>query len=432
MLNNNSSNKNINKNKILTINTNFVKNLIGLTVFVDKISPVVKKYDRKIENKLNKVTVDLVNITKEHYKQKIEEIEKSIKNTKDIKKKLKLEVKINNLKKKLKLGFKGLYKPFKIVISESIMTPALQASLLFKSSFVMLISYFDFLIGDLVGNYHKKYPNKLLNADIKINLKDLVELENIDEAISFVINNEVDTLLRQSLEEKKKYLKDKLNLDINEEIINWDFVNEAVNIRNIIVHNNSRVNKQYLRNIKKLKDTNISLKENEEIKITKDYFYKILYELYITGIILIQTCWRYWDKNSIEEADNILKGDLNYLIVNNQFEFAEKLGLFSKKCKLFNEKNRLDLEFLYCQSLKSQNKKDKLEEEIKNNIDVSSLRPKNILKLSGLKNDAKLFYSNLKSAIVVDGVKKDYIMKNFFFKEICEDRDFLKNINAEF
>ncbi len=302
-----------------------------------------------------------------------------------------------------------------------------QSELLYKSSFVMLISYFDFLIADLVHYYYQKYPGSLTGRDIGIKLAELRMFDDLDDAIEFVLDKEIDSILYGNLESQKNYFKNILKIDLNDEAINWSKINEAIERRNIIVHNKSLVNRRYLKNV----DPSLlirgkkSLKEGDTVGVNERYFSDVIDEIFIAGSILIQLCWRKWSKDSIEDADGTLVQDIYDSLSKSKWALAERLGIFSRRCDVSSSEVRLYLDINYCQSLKWQNKKVTLAQELKK-FDVSTLSPLYLLAIAALKSDRKSFYRHLKKAIIVH---KDRLDRQAFtewplFREMRADPNY--------
>lgn len=390
---------------------NFKINLEGLRVFINNLSPVAKEYDKTLTEKISKICEELLKITGVS-ENKLKEI--------------KLE------KKKFKLTKKQLLQILKTSKALPKSTPV-NVKLLHKSAFVMLISYFDFLISDLIHYFYKRYPESLSGKELSIKLNELILCDHLTEAIDYIVNKEVDSVLYDNFEKQKTYFKDYLKINIKENIIHWDIINEAIERRNIIVHNNSKINKRYLKSVdlsvipKKTK----GLKEGNKIGINEDYFTIVFDEILIAGIILFQSCWRKWRKDDIDSVDYLLIKDMYDALSQEKWTVAERLGLFAKECKVSSERNRLLLSINYCQSLKWQNKKKDLEKELEK-FDTSTISPKYILALCALKSDRNNFYKNIEGAIIVDKMEKDDFMEWPLFRELRKEPDFEERIKSAF
>lgn len=311
--------------------------------------------------------------------------------------------------------------------------PPYNVELLYKSAFVMVISYFDFFLSDLIHFYYQTYPKSLSGKELSLTLSELELCSDIPEATDFIINKEVENVTYKSLDDQIRYFENNLGIDCKKSIIGWARIKEAMERRNLIVHNNSKINRRYLKNVdfsvipEKTKDP----KEGDEISIEEDYFMTVLHEILVAGVILVQCCWRKWKKDDIDPADTILISSLYDALSKEEWAVAERLGLFSKECDVYNEKSRLYLNINYWQSLKWQNKKEQLEIEL-NKFDASGLSPKYKLAIYALKSDSKNFYKNIKKAIISDDQTKDDFMEWPLYREFRKDPDYEKKIEEAF
>lgn len=389
----------------------FSQNMRGLSAFVGNVAPIVIKYDKRAVKRMEKVA---------------KRIDKIISKGKDTSAENKREETTVKLSKE----------QFDEVIRAASELPRIslgQAELLYKSSFVMLISYFDFLISDLIHCYYRMYPESLSGKDLGIPLNELKLCDDISEAIDIIVNKKADAVSYGNLESQKEFLERDLKIDTKENIVNWAMINEGVERRNIIVHNNSRINRRYLGNVdlSLVPERRKEMKEGEEIVISEKYFARLYEEILITGIILVQCCWRKWRKDDIDNADNRLISAIYNALVEERWSVTERLGFFSKECEVYSTANRLYLDINYCQSLKWQDKKNELEKELKK-FDVSSLSPKYLLALAALKSNREGFYRNFEKAITVDEMKEIDFMEWPLFREIRKDADYEEKIKSAF
>jgi hypothetical protein len=146
---------------------------------------------------------------------------------------------------------------------------------------------------------------------------------------------------------------------------------------------------------------------------------------------LLQCCWRKWEKDDTSDADSRLNLDSYDALLKENWIRAERLGLFSKECKVANQAFRLALDVNYCQSLKWQGKKNELEEELKK-FDISALNPQFALALYALRSDHDGFYKNVEHAITVDKMRETDFMKWPLFRELRKDPDYEARIKTVF
>jgi hypothetical protein len=394
------------------IHNSFKGNLESLEVFVNSVAPVAEKHDEATREKLVKFANGI---------RKIFGAEKD---------------KLN--KKRRKQLIEGMTEEqANQLIQLAADLPRLtlpQAQLLYRSSFVMLMSYFDFLLSDLIHYFYRKYPEDLSGKNLSLTLSELRHLGDMDTAVDFIINKEIDNILYDKLEKQKLYFRDTLKVDTKDDIINWNKIVEAMERRHIVVHNDCKINRRYLSNVdlsvipEPIKD----VKEGTEVRITAPYFRGIFEEVCVSGVVLLQVCWRKWEKDDTKNADNALINlDIYDALIKENWTCAERLGLFAKGCAVADQASHLILDVNYCQSLKWQGKKDKLEKELVK-FDVSALRPKFALALYALKSDSDGFYRNIENAIIVDKMAKKDFMEWPLFRELREAPTYGDKIDAAF
>lgn len=306
--------------------------------------------------------------------------------------------------------------------------------LLYKSSFVLLMSHFDFLFSDLIRYFHRKYPENLSEKEFSFTFNELKQFDSVSDVLDFAINKEVEKILYANLAEQKKYFKSHMKVDLKEKIIDWGRITEAVERRNIIVHNNGMVNKRYLKNADLSaipSEAKQQLKEGAKITVDKDYLDSVFNEIFSAGVILIQSCWRKWDGDSVNGADLALIAIVYEALSKEKWQVAERLGCFGKECEAHNERNHLYLAVNYCQSLKWQGKNDELSKELEQ-FDPTSLRPIYLLAYYTLKSDIDNFFKYVKDAINVDNMGINSFFEWPLFREFRQNPNFMKTIKKSF
>lgn len=199
------------------------------------------------------------------------------------------------------------------------------------------------------------------------------------------------------------------------------------------MHNNSKINRRYLKSVdlSTIHEKTKNLKEGKKIGINEDYFTNIFDEIFIAGIILIQNCWRKWKDDDIDNADSYLIRNMYDALCQEKWIVAERLGLFAKECKVFCESNRLYFDINYCQSLKWQNKKDELAKEL-DKFDILILSPIYKLALYALKSDKNNFYKSVEGAIIIDKMEENNFMEWPLFREFRKDSGYKERIKNIF
>lgn len=395
----------------------FIINLDSIRVFVTNVEPVVIEYDKSISKKLSGVRRDITKIITQGRKVTANGIKTA-------------ELKIPT-KKAERVAIKIMR-----LLMDYDKLPRInvaQVGLLYKSSFVMLISFLDNIIHDMIHCYYRMYPEALSETDLSINLSELKLCADRDEAIDIIVNKKVDSVMYGNLRSQRLYLKNNLGIDVGEEIIDWDVVNEAVERRNIIIHNNSIINRRYLGsvNYSVLPEKRGEIREGKQLGITAQYFKKVSDEILITGVVLVQKCWRKWMKDDIKNADSDLIRATNRLLLRGEWNVVERIGTFSKDVKVYDAASRHLLDINYCESLKWQGKETELGVEL-NKFDESNLRPRFLVTLSALKGDKEGFYKNMEKAVAIGDIIQQEFDEWTLFRELRKDNEYDERIKEAF
>lgn len=300
-----------------------------------------------------------------------------------------------------------------------------QGYLLWKSNFVLLISAFEYLFADIISFYYKFYPNSALDKTVEVDLSELKNCSTIEEYIDIVISNKVESLLYKSIEKQLDFIEKDIKLDLERDLIDWDIIKEATLRRHLIVHNDCRINKRYIKEVNLSKVTDLSeLKEGEDIVITPDYFDRVYQEVFLAGNLIIQNSFRKWLRK-YEQIANIELIDLTFDgAAEKEYIIAEKIGKYGKRHNSFNNDFHFRINMNYCLALKGQGKKEELEKEIKQ-IDISNLSPIFVVAFHALQDDKINTLKHLQNAKTVDKLEWSFIEEWPLFEGLRKDKDFM-------
>lgn len=204
-----------------------------------------------------------------------------------------------------------------------------------ESLFVSLISQFDAYFNTLLRVLFELRPEYINNSERNLTFSELIELESIERAREYIIEKEVESVLRKSHTDHFDYLENKLNMPLRKNLPVWPKFIEITERRNLFVHCDGKVSSQYLRVCKKNKVDVKDIELNQRLSIDPDYFnltYNCLFEL---AVKLTHTLWRKLLKEDIKNADKHLNDICFELLNNRQFELADNLLCFACNQKDF-------------------------------------------------------------------------------------------------
>jgi len=305
----------------------------------------------------------------------------------------------------------------------------LHRGLLLKSSFMMMIATFDFLLSDILHCYYDSYL-EALNEDMVLPLGELRKCTDINEAIHMLMDQKIETVLFKNLSRQILFFENELKINTARAIISWDMINEAYQRRNIFAHNNGIVNARYLRSVAGLPAVK-GIKLGERLGVNWDYFFQVYWEILAGGIVLAQNCWRKWYKEDSSDADSVLVDCINRELLRQAVVPTTRLCLYSREIETSSKETKYDLDALFCQLLKIVGLKEKLTQEIRKLEKVASGN-KQLADIAALKDDKEAFYEHIKSAAKNKEIYKSDFGLIAIYQDFYNDEDFKKKLDEIF
>lgn len=204
------------------------------------------------------------------------------------------------------------------------------ASIAFKviprSLFVSLISQFDAYLGNLIKKIYELFPEKLNECEKNLTYSQLIEFRSIDEAKDYIVEREVESVLRESHTYHFEWLEKKLSTTLRKDLPIWSTFIEVTERRNLFVHNDGHVSNQYLTVCKKNKvHLPKELKTGDILHVDAEYFQKAYECIFELSVKLNQVIWRVLIANDLKNADDGLNEICYDLIQKEKFGLADIL-----------------------------------------------------------------------------------------------------------
>jgi hypothetical protein len=220
-------------------------------------------------------------------------------------------------------------------------TSALASKIIPESLFVSLISQYDAFLTRLLRAIYEIKPDVLNGSERNLTFSQLVEMETIENAREFIIDKEIDTVLRKSHSEQFDYLEKLIGMKLRENLPIWQTFIEITERRNLLVHCDGVVSNQYLKNCIEHKYKIDNVKVGDRLGAEPKYFssaYKCLYEI---ATKLTHTIWRKYLITDLKAADGELNDVCFHLINSKSFELADILLEFGcAQKKHFNDSSK--------------------------------------------------------------------------------------------
>ncbi|HYT46251.1 MAG TPA: hypothetical protein VEP90_28235, partial [Methylomirabilota bacterium] len=211
------------------------------------------------------------------------------------------------------------------------------SKLVLRSFIISLISQYDAFLGRLVRALFLIQPDSLNISERNITFAQLQTFESVEDAREYIIEKEIETVLRKSHFEQFDWLEKKFDIKLHEGLNIWQTFIEVTERRNLFVHNSGIVTGQYL-NVCKMH--NVELDEDihigVELEATPDYFKKAYECIFEIGVKLAQVLWRKVEPADRERADKNLNNICYELLVEERFRLACILLDFATDLKRYS------------------------------------------------------------------------------------------------
>lgn len=197
-----------------------------------------------------------------------------------------------------------------------------------------LISSYDAFLAQLTHLMFSMRPEMISSSEKNISFKDLVDLGSIPAARNYIIEKEVETLLRQSHHAQFQYLEGKLNIPLTKDLAIWPAFIEICERRNLFTHTNGVVSSQYLRVCSEYKVNLDAVAVGDQLTISLEYLQAATQIISELGLKLIQVIWRKLNPEETAEAAADLNHRAYELLIHRRYELARvmlEFGLSQKK-----------------------------------------------------------------------------------------------------
>lgn len=195
-----------------------------------------------------------------------------------------------------------------------------------RTFIVSLVSQYDAFLGRLLKIFFLKKPELLNVSERTLTLSQLLTFDSIDMAKEYVLEKEIESVLRQSHSEQFDWMERKFQIELRKDLDIWPIFIELTERRNLFVHTNGVVSSQYISVCSKhnvaLKPT---IKSGKQLGVPSDYFEKAYECIFEIGVKLAHVLWRKLLPLEREKADNMLNFECYKLLVEGRYGLACKL-----------------------------------------------------------------------------------------------------------
>jgi hypothetical protein len=168
-----------------------------------------------------------------------------------------------------------------------------------QSLFYNLFSTLDAFTGELLVYILSRKNEYLLKSNKSITVKDI--LDNKDSIIDYLIEEEIDSIRRESYVKQFDKLAGIFSVELNK-FNNWSSFVEITQRRNIMMHCDGKISQQYLQ-ICTQHGTPVEVKPGDQLDVDSEYLEKSIEVITEVIFKLGQTLWRKSFPNEIEHAN---------------------------------------------------------------------------------------------------------------------------------
>ena len=289
---------------------------------------------------------------------------------------------------------------------------------------------FEVLLSDILHLFYVYFPGALESEEKNYSLKDLRSFKSMDEFFNHVIENRVDTFLRQSLTDWARFFQQR-KIDMTKFAPSWEDFAEYFQRRHVIVHNGGRVSRQYLERVAAswLEQHAEETRLGNVLTVSSDYLDGAFNSFELVGSLLSQECWKRFLPKEREDRDSTLCHHQYECLVEARWNVAEALGSWSISEGDMTSKGALITRINRWLSIKRQGRWSEIESEVLG-FDYSILDPRYIAAIQALTGNNDLFFSVLPKA----GISEDDLRSWPILEEMRQDprfEDFIEKAKTE-
>ncbi len=200
----------------------------------------------------------------------------------------------------------------------------LTLSILPRSFVVSLVTLFDAFMARLIRALYYTKPELLSGAEHSLSFAQLLELNSIDVAKEYVLEREIERLLRMSYAEQFAWLENTFGVQLRKEFSHiWrDFI-EVTERRNHFIHRNGIASNHYFTVCQEQGiPVDQTIRVGDILPVSPDYFDAAYVCIYEISVKLGHRIWRKVKPDELDKADNNLIAITHNLIAVGRYDLA--------------------------------------------------------------------------------------------------------------
>lgn len=228
-------------------------------------------------------------------------------------------------------------------LDRQLKSSAVAQALLPGSLLVTLVSRYDAFLARLIRTMVLTRPELLKSSERTLSLSNLLELGDFDSAREYLIEKEIESVLRKSHDDHFAWLETKLDMRLRQDLPSWPAFVELTERRNLLVHCDGVVSHQYLANCKKHSVPLGACSVGNRLDAPPEYYRDACDCILEMAVKLAHVVWRKLLPSERESADDALNQTCFELLIHENYSLANKLLRFAHSVlkKHASEKHRL-------------------------------------------------------------------------------------------
>ncbi|WP_342410609.1 hypothetical protein [Paenibacillus sp. FSL R10-2778] len=302
-----------------------------------------------------------------------------------------------------------------------------QLGILYQSTLISLVIYFEMLIGTIIKHRLVKHP-KASDIDNKVlTIEEIRKLGSFENAEQYLIEQDVETLIRKKYLDWIDYFKTNMKLKLDNIAPLNDKVIEIIQRRNLFVHNEGIVNNIYLSNINTQVFSEGAL--GEKLSISLQYIDESIDTIRHIGVLIGLEYWRMMEKESSERIRFINNKGMDFML-GNEWELTRDIYRFNLFEKSINSKSKTVAQINYWLSMKRLGKFSEIEKELKSSDFSDKTREFQICYYAILGNTEEMFRI-IPKGLEFNEITIDDLIDWPVFDEYRDDERFLALVDVE-
>lgn len=239
-------------------------------------------------------------------------------------------------------------------LDRQLKSSAVAQSLLPGSLLVTLVSRYDAFLGRLIRTMVLTRPELLKSSERTLSLSTLLELGDFESAREYLIEKEIESVLRKGHDDHFAWLEAKLDMPLRKDLPSWPAFIELTERRNLLVHCDGVVSHQYLANCKEHSVPLGTCSVGDKLGAPPAYYRSACDCILEMGVKLTHVVWRKLLPNDREPADDALNQTCFELLIHENYKLANELLRFANTIlkKHASERHRLMFLVNWAQSCK--------------------------------------------------------------------------------